>query len=973
MTLPSVEEQREALRDARFDAPRRHRILFVGRAAQGPTDVVASLERALEAVGHTVFHLDTLRHQKILDASSGAKGGYGPIYLDVDAIAPVLDTFAPQVMIVCAGGIVLTEEAAAQVRARGIVTIGVTLSDPDVQPSVIDHVGRFDYHTTNAALSVDRYEEAGIHNTFLMPFGIDRSYILRDVPEDPSMTADAICIGHAAGRTDRHEVMLELANHLDVKVYGAGWPFAGSVPVRGDQLLQAAKGGTFHINFPGTRAGYTNVKCGVFESVGTGSILCTGEFDEMGRLFEYGTEIVGYSDAQDLAAKLTALKADPERLEEMRRRSFARLIADHLYERRWNTLFEQIYADLEAEQPRIGAERAAEVREILATSQPLPRTVLISGYFGSRNRGDDLLLDSLARQIEAEVPDAHVVVAASGPKQVELLQGRPAFNRLDPIEANQWAARATTVVVGPGGLWHDYTIHRAGGVAGLVTGARVSPAHLAQLPAMVRAHGGSYHVFGMGVGPLKDPAAKATVRFSGLLAESVNVRDLESRRLLESIDGWSTPVEVSPDVAYGLTLPHVEPVPSEAEGGATGGYLVVNVRPWDRDPGAAHQILAAAFEVAAEHGLEVVGLPMQPQDEVELRAWTPDPEGPAYRVVGCEASLEEFTSTLAGATAVVAMRLHTNLIAHRLGKACVGIAYDPKLVAHFTELGREDFVVPLPVDRPALAAAIRTAVNEGGIGEESLAHIAELEDQARAAVKALAARIAASPVQPMPLGELPPERKVDLDMSAKMPEQGRLDLALAQVVGGNLTDPSRTVGVSRSRGRYGDRINLDSKAPRRGDFAAWTTTLPATPGEGLRVEMWLRSKYTERENRRGRLAYQVLLDGKKLFQVDVAAWQERNTVWVATVPERDEVELTVRIVALRDCEPWGWGRAAAVTIEAARQVSWPAGSAGPVWGASVPQPRGAAAAAAVSRQEGGRLVGRARRVAGQALRKAGVR
>src|SRR5690606_29923335 len=118
-------------------------------------------------------------------------------------------------------------------------------------------------------------------------------------------------------------------------------------------------------------------------------------------------------------------------------------------------------------------------------------------------------------------------------------------------------------------------------------------------------------VFGMGVGPLTDPAAQATVRFSGLLAESVNVRDVGSQQLLESIPGWTTPVEVSPDVAYGLDLPS----PGSRE---QGGYLVVNVRPWDRDPAAPHAILRAATRVARELDLEIVGVPMQPQDEVEL-------------------------------------------------------------------------------------------------------------------------------------------------------------------------------------------------------------------------------------------------------------------------------------------------------------------------------------------------------------------
>lgn len=217
----SIDDQRAALRIARPRADRRHRVLFVGAFAQGPTDIVASLKRAMENLGHTVFHLDPAVHRTILDKSSGARGGYGPMYLRLDAIRTVLDRFKPQVLVLCAGGIVLDEAGAAECRARGIVIVGMTLSDPDVQPSVIDHVGLFDYHTTNAALALERYTEHGVRNTFLMPFGIDRDFALRTVDPDPELDADVICLGHAPGRTDRHEVMGALLDRFNVRLYGS--------------------------------------------------------------------------------------------------------------------------------------------------------------------------------------------------------------------------------------------------------------------------------------------------------------------------------------------------------------------------------------------------------------------------------------------------------------------------------------------------------------------------------------------------------------------------------------------------------------------------------------------------------------------------------------------------------------------------------------------------------------------------------
>jgi polysaccharide pyruvyl transferase WcaK-like protein len=930
--LPSVENQRDALRTATLEAPHRYRILFVGRFAQGSTDVVASLKRALEALGHRVFHVDTDRHRRVLDTSSGAFGGHGPIYLDVTALRPLLDRFRPQVVVSCAGGIVVSGDAASEVRNRGAVLVGVTLSDPDVQPSIIDHVAQFDYHTTNSALALQRYEQAGIANTFLLPFGIDRDFVLRPVAPEPSLRADVICLGHALGRVDRHEVMVALARRFHVRVYGTGWPIAGSAPVVGDKLLQAAREGTFHVNFPATRAGFTNVKCGVFESVGAGAVLCTAEFDEMARLFEYGTEIVGYQGADDLGDSIAALLADPDAIEQIRRRAFRRLLTQHLYEHRWLNLFREILADTESDQPAVGADRAAEIRGILATGNELARTVLVSGYFGARNRGDDLLLDAVTRGIEAHVPDAHIVVAAADARAVEAQHGLPAFDRLDPFTSEAWAARASAVVLGPGGLWHDYTIKRAGGVAGIVTGATSSPAHLVQLPIMTVAHGGDFHVFGMGVGPLTDGAAQATVRLAGRLANSVVVRDTASREMLEGINGWPGAVEQAPDIAYAL------PLPPAADYGADRRHVAVNVRPWRVEDVGIDRIRDALAAVAGDHGLDIVGVPMQPADEPALEQLLAGLDIPGnVSVLSADAPFDSVVATLASAAAVMSMRLHTNLLAHRLGRPAVGLAYDPKITEHFAELGRHDYALPLSVSTEALTKVLEATIEEAELTAETRRTVAELERGAITALETLSARLSATPVRVAAAGNIPPAPpKPPALLPTGWTSAEIVDLAAGTFVSGNADDPQREVRVAQwlqpSRGL---RFSMADGAPRRGDYVAWRLDLPSRPGEGLRVELLLEQRYKERPDRRGRIAYEVRVDGHRLFRQDVAVWKPRNTVWIARVAESDRVRIEVRIVAMRNCEAWNWGPAAATRIEAVRRLPWD-GAAPLVWGASSP-------------------------------------
>lgn len=934
---PSIEEQREALRHTSIESEQKHRIVFVGRFFQGATGIVASLQRALESIGHTVFELEYAKHKAAFDRSSGATGGYGPVFFRPEAVEAIFRSFDPEIVVFCAGGVVLDDEGASWFRDRGVLTIGLTLSDPDVQDSVIDHVHRFDYHTTNAELALERYRAEGHGNTFLMPFGIDRDYILRDVPPAPELAADAICIGHAAGRPDRHEVMVRLAELVDVRVYGNGWPLPGAEPVSGDRLLQAAHEGLIHVNFPATRAGFTNVKCGVFETIGAGSILATARFGEMARLFHYGEEILGYDSAEDLAQQIAALKADPEALEQLRRRGFARLLSEHLYEHRWMRLFEQIEADIETgESGKDDAERT-RLRAILSRTHGRPRHVIISGFYGAQNRGDDLLLDAIASSLRAADPDANVIVAGVQAAEVERTAGLQSFRRSDQHVAERYASMATSVVLGAGGLWHDYTIAKAGGVAGIVTGAVVSPSHLVQLPLMVRAYGGSVHVYGMGVGPLRDEAAKAGVRLTGSIASSVTVRDEESLSLLRGIaDRWEAQPVVAPDAVYSLPL-DVEPPSMDLPE----RYIALNVRPWGDGGEVPTRLRDMVLRIAGRIGMDVVALPMQTIDE---RALAPSGSSPDDFAASVPASLpgSQFLGVIEGAAAVVSMRLHSNLLAHRLGRPAVGFSYDPKVRSHFGQLGRSHMVLDLDVDEETLERTMRAAIEEGSLSDAMQDHVRALEAASADAIERVAASIAADPIQVSPTGGMvhgpvgptKAERRGADVAGAVWPAEQSIDVHRARVISGNEQDGTRMVGNVRKRSQNGDTFALDLRAPIAGDFVEWALSMPASE-TGARVELWIKQRYAERARMRGYLAYSVLVDDEELFTQDITDWQPRNTVWIALGASSKERRIRVRLHALRNCPDWNWGPASAMTIERARSDEW-SGAEDLVWGASSP-------------------------------------
>lgn len=755
----NIERLRLELQDKIFDQGFHWKILFIGTSVNGTTDIVSSLSRSLRNLGHHVLELDTSRH-RVLDNPLRRQGGMGPVYVNYDKIEQTVDAFEPQVIVCCAGGLTFTDEDAQKLKDRGIVLVGITLSDPDVFPSIRDHQHVFDVHTTNATAAMPMYREAGMHNTVYFPFGIDRGFVTQQIPENPAFDADVICLGHATNRPDRNEMMVALDKKFDVKTYGRGWEIPDSISVGGQEMVQALKGGKIHVNFPLTRAGYINIKCGVFESAGQGRMVATGRFDEMEQFFTYGEEIIGYEDEADLSRQIEYYLAHPAEYDRVVENGFRRIVNDHLYEHRWMYLLDILRTLGEGPDVDVAPERLEQIRETLSVSYPRAKKVILSGFYGARNLGDEMILRSISSRLQEADPAIQVSVAAESPTRVEAAHGLQAFDRKSHTISGYQVKTASAVLLGGGGLWHDYTFERGGGLPALFTGGTISMAGFGILPMMGKVLEIPFHVVGLGVGPLTDPYARKTVKFLASQADSIYVRDPESAALLRSLPVDESRLTVGPDSVYAIDLDVVEPqVPDEVRRLREEGYTVVglNLRPW-----AQEDMLAVALRVRdalvalagqlAEQGkkLAVVALPMQAGDRMDRGAIgqvtrrLPKSIPSVFVDRQGEITLEEYLGTLECCDAVLAMRLHAALIAHRVGVPVVGLCYDPKVYRHFAEVDRTVDGLDLTADAPAMTERLSSAIADG-LSAQSRELVAAHTRDARAALDVAVQAVAAAP------------------------------------------------------------------------------------------------------------------------------------------------------------------------------------------------------------------------------------
>jgi polysaccharide pyruvyl transferase CsaB len=302
--------------------------------------------------------------------------------------------------------------------------------------------------------------------------------------------------------------------------------------------------------------------------------------------------------------------------------------------------------------------------------------VLVAGWIGSTNLGDELVFAGLRRLLD----DRGVRIAAisTDPDATRAVHGVGAVSHTDPVGLDRAVRQADAVVLGGGGLLQDDT------------SPFNLPYHLSRV-GLARLHRTPYAGIGLGAGGLSTRLGRAQVRRALRGAVAVSVRDEPSRRLLADIGIADT--RVAADLAFALD-------PVEAATRPPDDRLVVCLRPWsgagtrlpaamrgDATPDAHVDALATALDRAAtETGLAIrfVALQHDRDDAFHRRV----AERMTARCTFATPTLDGLLDEVARAASVVSMRYHGGIAAVLAGRPVVLVGYASKVDALAAELGR---------------------------------------------------------------------------------------------------------------------------------------------------------------------------------------------------------------------------------------------------------------------------------------------
>ena len=288
--------------------------------------------------------------------------------------------------------------------------------------------------------------------------------------------------------------------------------------------------------------------------------------------------------------------------------------------------------------------------------------VLLCGYYGQHNLGDDALLAALL----ASVPSSWRVIATAADQRRIREQFRiRTCSRRRPLALLLALLRSRVLVLGGGSLLQDTTSFR-------------SLLYYLGLILTARLLGRSVLLWGQGLGPLRGTTAQRLVRLILPMVQGISWRDPDSAALAAR---WGIEGETGRDPVWSLLIPTASPDAKPAVSPAAGS-LCLCWRPTPLLDAAGWQRLRH-FAVERSRTLQVSvclvpfhrhqdGPFLEAQAErlqaagVTCRFWHPD-------------SPEAFVQGLAGAHLVVAMRLHALILAAMADCPLMALSYDPKV------------------------------------------------------------------------------------------------------------------------------------------------------------------------------------------------------------------------------------------------------------------------------------------------------
>jgi len=356
-------------------------------------------------------------------------------------------------------------------------------------------------------------------------------------------------------------------------------------------------------------------------------------------------------------------------------------------------------------------------------------TILIGGYYGAGNIGDEAILAAMVDELRSQHADLLLIVTSWEPErtsrdlQVEAVYWKNINGLLDA------ALRADLIILGGGGIFHDYwgidpdTYLRHGFWDITAFGSLPLLAKLLGIPCMI---------YAVGVGPFHTDLAREHTRLAFERSQIATLRDNESLEFLRqtgfTIDDPNGPsIKVLPDPVFSLTTSgaddtQVSDFLNHRQIQNNMQLLGISLRYWDLESpldewlpfiaDGVREFLKRNNEAQAILiPFQVLHATMHTDDSIILKKLAVLINIPDRVNLISDPLTPHFAQALIKrCTVIMGMRLHAVIMGINVGTPVIALSYAPKVLAVMKLIGYEEFCnTSLTPKKEVLAGQIQKA------------------------------------------------------------------------------------------------------------------------------------------------------------------------------------------------------------------------------------------------------------------------
>lgn len=298
------------------------------------------------------------------------------------------------------------------------------------------------------------------------------------------------------------------------------------------------------------------------------------------------------------------------------------------------------------------------------------KKVVISGYYGFNNSGDDAILKAIVKELKKADASLEITALSNNPSATEQVYGINAVNRFKTREVIKAIKSCDLFISGGGSLLQDVTSTR-------------SLWYYIALMRFARLCGKPIMVYANGIGPINKKINRMLTRSTLNKVDFITLRDEDSRAFLQELGVANKNIRVTADPVFTLNASEDERVDEifEIEGIPNDKPLIgISIRSWSNEEKLVDSLSMAIDYMMANYDVNVVLIPMHyPEDLPISNKLLNKVDNERCFVIKDKYSVEDIMGVIKRLEMIIAMRLHSLIYAATQLVPMIGIVYDPKI------------------------------------------------------------------------------------------------------------------------------------------------------------------------------------------------------------------------------------------------------------------------------------------------------